>query len=169
MTGHCPPCCTIPADMESVNRTLRSMFLLTSIGWATILPLTTWVASRAHAPAPMYAAAAAVYGLGALICHQLRARSFHLWTSQMPVCARCLGIYVGAAIASLIATAWTTRDAPRVTRVAILAAVTPAALTLVYEWWSGQMPANWIRAVSGVPIGAMVTALVVAATGDQVN
>jgi uncharacterized membrane protein len=155
--------------MGSMARTLRSMFLLTSIGWATVLPLTTWVAARAHAPALLYAGAASIYGLGALICHQLPARSFHLWASQMPVCARCVGIYVGAAIASLIARAGTVRHEPRIGRVAIVVAVAPAALTLVYEWWSGQMPANWIRAASGVPIGAMVTALVVAATGDQVN
>ena len=155
--------------MRQVQRTLRITFLLTSLGWATALPLTTWVASRAHAPSLLYAAAAAVYGIGALVCHQLPARSFQLWAVQLPVCARCTGIYVGAAIASLIAMAVTPRDAPRVTRVAILAAVAPAALTLVYEWWSGQMPAHWIRAASGVPIGAMVTALVVAATGDQVN
>jgi uncharacterized membrane protein len=156
-------------NMKAVHWTLRTTFLLTSFGWATALPLTTWVASRAHAPSPLYAAAAAAYGVGALVCHQLPARSFHPWAAQMPVCARCTGIYVGAAIASLIALAATPRAAPRVTRVAILAAVAPAALTLVYEWWSGQTPANWIRAASGVPIGAMVTALVVAATGDQVN
>jgi uncharacterized membrane protein len=87
----------------------------------------------------------------------------------MPVCARCAGIYFGAAIASLIALATPMRHEPRVTRTAIAFAVAPAALTLAYEWWSGQMPANWIRAASGIPIGAMVTALVVGATGDQVN
>jgi uncharacterized membrane protein len=87
----------------------------------------------------------------------------------MPVCARCAGIYAGAAIASLLALALAQRTAPRVTRAAVLAAAVPTALTLVYEWSSGQMPAHWIRAVAGAPIGALVTALVVAATGDQVN
>ena len=34
-----------------------------------------------------------------LVCHQLPARSFHLWMPSLPVCARCTGIYLGAAIA----------------------------------------------------------------------
>ncbi len=38
-----------------------------------------------------------VYGVGSLICHQLPERSYHLWAAQMPVCARCAGIYFGAA------------------------------------------------------------------------
>lgn len=143
--------------------------MVTSIGWAAVLPMTSWAAGRAHAPSILYVFATAVYGVGALICHQLPARSFHLWTVQMPVCARCAGIYVGAALASLIAMAFARRDARRVTGLAILAAAAPTALTLVYEWWSGQMPANWIRAAAGVPIGVMVTTVVMAATGDRVN
>ncbi|MBI3403383.1 MAG: DUF2085 domain-containing protein [Acidobacteria bacterium] len=130
--------------------------------------MTSWAAGRAHAPALLYSAAAAVYAIGALVCHQLPARSFHLWAVQMPVCARCAGIYVGAAIASLIALT-SIREPPRVSRVTLLAAAVPTALTLVFEWWTGQMPANWIRAAAGLPMGAIVTALVVAATGDQVN
>ena len=166
--------------MKRWSATLRSAFLVTSVGWTAVLPLTSWIAGRAHAPSLLYAAAATVYTIGALVCHQLPVRSFQLWAVQMPVCARCVGIYGGAAIASVLSgcvgrafQASHVRSAEslalRVTRLAILAAVAPTALTLVYEWWSGQMPANWIRAASGVPIGVMVTALVVAATGDQVN
>jgi uncharacterized membrane protein len=145
------------------------------MAWAVALFLATWVASLAYAPFLAHAAAAAVYGAGTLICHQLPARSFHLWGVQMPVCARCVGIYAGAAIASVVA-AFAGRALHRSTHfglqpppLALLAAGVPTALTLVYEWWSGQMPANWIRAAAGVPIGAIVTAVVVAATSDQVN
>ena len=42
-----------------------------------------------------------VYGLGSLLCHQLPERSYHLWAAQMPVCARCAGIYFGAACGAL--------------------------------------------------------------------
>jgi hypothetical protein len=32
----------------------------------------------------------------------------------------------------------------------------PTALTLAYEWTTGIMPSNWIRALAGVPLGAAV-------------
>ena len=157
------------AEMRRTNHVVRYAFFAASVGWSAVLPATSLIASRAHAPALFYAAAAAVYGVGALMCHQLPARSFHLWTVQMPVCARCAGIYVGAAITSLVALVPRMREPRSVTRLALLVAATPTLLTLAFEWWTGQMPANWIRAAAGLPAGAIVTALVVAATGDQVN
>ena len=56
--------------------------------------------SRPRASAAGAAFVLAVYGIGSLVCHQLPARSFHLWSAQMPVCARCAGIYFGAAVAA---------------------------------------------------------------------
>jgi uncharacterized membrane protein len=47
----------------------------------------------------------AVYAIGSFVCHQLPERSWRLWTAQMPVCARCTGIYFGAAIAALMSVA----------------------------------------------------------------
>ena len=150
-------------------RLLRYAFLVASVGWAAFLPAAAWMAGRAYAPAPWHEAAAAVYGVGGLICHQLPVRSFHLRGVQMPVCARCTGIYAGAAMVSLLMLTFPRREPPRVSRVTLLAAAVPTVLTLVFEWWTGQMPSNWIRAAAGLPIGAIVTGLVVAATGDQVN
>ena len=43
-----------------------------------------------------------VYLFGGRICHQIAERSFFLDGAQMPVCARCLGIYAGAAVALLL-------------------------------------------------------------------
>ena len=42
----------------------------------------------------------------------------------------------------------------------LLAALAPTAITLVYEWTTGTMPANWIRALAGVPLGAAVAWLI---------
>jgi hypothetical protein len=36
--------------------------------------------------------------------------------------------------------------------------LSPTALTLVFEWTTGTMPANWIRALAGFPIGAAAPA-----------
>ena len=46
-------------------------------------------------------AAAAVYAAGSLVCHQRPERSFHLAGAQLPVCARCLGLYVGGFVGAI--------------------------------------------------------------------
>lgn len=56
-----------------------------------------WSAALLAAPtgsAPRLSAA--VYAAGSLICHQRPERSFHYDGAQYPVCARCLGLYLGA-------------------------------------------------------------------------
>jgi len=35
-------------------------------------------------------------GLGYAVCHRIEARSFHLGERQLPLCARCTGMYLGA-------------------------------------------------------------------------
>jgi uncharacterized membrane protein len=96
------------------------------------------------------------------VCHQLPERSFHLWTRQLPVCARCTGIYVGAAIGSLVALAAPMRGlATRVERAIPVAACAPTAATLVFEWTTGVTPSNAVRAAAGVALGAPIAWLVV--------
>jgi uncharacterized membrane protein len=90
----------------------------------------------------------------------------------MPVCARCTGIYLGASALALIAAARSRRaDVPAAAaaRWWLALAVLPTAATLVYEWTTGTAPSNGIRFAAGVPIGAVVAWLIVAAYGDQVN
>ena len=40
----------------------------------------------------------AVYQAGSLVCHQRPERSFHLAGVQLPVCARCFGLYLSGAV-----------------------------------------------------------------------
>jgi len=134
---------------------LQRLFLAGATTWAAAIPLATFAASRAAAPAVAYGFALAVYAVGHVVCHQLPARSFHLWGAALPVCARCTGIYVGAAatagVMALLRRRWSA--APRLV---LLAALVPTAATLVFEWTTGTMPANWIRALAGLPLGAAV-------------
>lgn len=152
-------------------------FGVASMAWATVLPLATFIASRPHLPKALYVASAGVYGLAAFLCHQIPARSFHLWGVQMPVCARCVGIYAGAAgggAATLLARgsgaaararsaverAVSGRAIPsRAARRAVLVSVLPTAATLAWEWSSGQAPAGWLRALAGAPLGITVAML----------
>jgi hypothetical protein len=154
---------------------LRQAFVGASVLWASLLPLASFAASRVHAASVVYAGAAAVYVVGSALCHQRPERSFHLWGVQLPVCARCVGIYVGGAVAAVMAAAgaggglrrgprpsrWL---APAAIRIGLVAAALPTLATLAYEWTTGDVPANVMRAMAGAPLGAIVAWLVVRQT-----
>jgi uncharacterized membrane protein len=141
---------------------LRRAFLIGSVTWALCLPLTAFAASRTDAASFVYGCAVAAYSVGRLICHQLPARSFHLWGAAVPVCARCTGIYLGAAAASVVfgLARWRlpseARSAKEDARIVLLLAFAPTAVTLVFEWTTGVTPANWVRALAGIPLGVAV-------------
>ena len=168
---------------------LRRAFLVGAVAWAIALPLAAWIASWPHASAAVSAMTIATYGIGSIVCHQLPERSFHLWTAQLPVCARCTGIYVGAAIAAIILSAGGARSAggdgsitvgpsvfgpvrlgpvrlgpsklgPYTARAIVIAAAVPSIATLIYEWTTGDVPSNWIRFATGLPLGIVVSWLV---------
>ena len=127
---------------------------LAACAWLALLTLAPLV------PAPL---AAALYAVGAQICHQRPDRSFHLFAAQLPVCGRCLGLYAGAACGSMVALAASVRAriASWSLRALLIAASIPTALTLVAEWsgvWGGS---NAVRAAAALPLGCAV-ALVVA-------
>jgi uncharacterized membrane protein len=145
---------------------LRVLFVGASALWAVLLVVTPWIASRAHASSWAAALIVGVYAVGSLICHQLPERSIHLWSVQMPVCARCAGIYFGA-VAGAFASAGFRRAWPA--RIVLAVAAAPTALTLAYEWTTGDMPSHAIRAAAGAVIGVAVAWLIVAAAENQVN
>jgi hypothetical protein len=39
-------------------------------------------------------------------------------------------------------------------------ALLPSLLTLLYEWSTGDVPSNWVRASAGLPLGAVAAALI---------
>jgi len=132
-----------------------------------MLPLGVFLATRDHASTFVHAAALAIYTCGSIVCHQRPERSFHLWAAQLPVCARCTGIYLGAVL-GLAPSGWPSattalRSAkafalqPRA--LAILAAL-PTAATLAYEWTTGDMPSNGLRFAAGLPMGVVVSWLI---------
>ena len=151
---------------------IRPILVLAPVLWIAAVFGAFVIASRTSAAMPLYALSAAVYEVGSLVCHQLSNRSFHLSGAQMPVCARCTGLYVGAAGAALMATRMNRAAQRHVwdrARQWLLVGSAPTALTLVYEWVSGVTPGNWIRAAAGFPLGAIVMLIVVAATASTVG
>ena len=102
---------------------------------------------------------AGVYAVGSVVCHQLPERSFHLWAAQMPVCARCTGIYAGAAIAAIVGVAGATpaqadrREATRSRRrrcaLRSRGVAADARRRSSTNGRPASTPANWIRAAAG--------------------
>jgi hypothetical protein len=50
-------------------------------------------------------------------------------------------------------------DAHRL-RALVIAAALPTAATLLFEWTTGRTPSNLVRAVAGLPLGAVVAWIV---------
>jgi len=98
-----------------------------------------------------------LYAIGALICHQRPERSFYVAGAQLPVCARCAGLYVGAALGVL---AWSllagrrTREWPRTRALAVLGiAALPTVVTVGTALTGIGDPPNAWRFGFAVPLG----------------
>lgn len=169
---------------------LRRAIALAAVAWALALPLAAFTASHPVGGSGAEITALAVYALGGVLCHQQPGRSFHLWGVQMPVCARCVGIYAGAAFAALAAIrpaihrptvrGTTARGAtvrfeadspypPETARRVLVAAAAPTVLTLLYEWVASDTPANWIRAGAGLVLGGAATVLILSVARNRVD
>ena len=122
--------------------------------------------------------AALTYLTGSLICHQQPTRSFYRAGSQLPVCARCLGLYVGAlvgvagwAIMSGLGGTSRPRGArllqPPVVRGALIVAALPTLATVATAWAGVWDASNIVRATLALPLGALIAVAVTAvAAGD---
>jgi uncharacterized membrane protein len=138
-----------------------------------------WNAALLTAPAvdaPRLSAAA--YLAGSLICHQRPERSFHLEGVQYPVCARCLGLYVGS-LAGILAWAAVAgvRSIPRgraarfvnssAPRSILMLVAAPTVASVALAWAGAWDGSNLLRATLAAPLGAVIAAVVAAtAAGD---
>ena len=115
-----------------------------------------------------------IFAIGSLICHQMPERSFFVDGHQLPVCARCTGLYLSGAagligwIAVKVARGWRpiAIDPRRAAKLIVIAAMPTAVsyATGVTGLWDGS---NVTRALLAVPLGASAGAIVAAvATKD---
>ena len=142
---------------------LRHATIAGALLWVALLPAAAWAGSRHGDSMVVWSLAACVDLAASFVCHQIPARSFHLWGAQLPVCARCTGIYVGAATAALLTLS---RGTPKALvsspALALSVAAAPTIATLVIEWTTGAS-SNWVRASAGLPLGAAAAWVVIAA------
>ena len=121
-----------------------------------------WLALLVATPLAPSSLATVMYAVCSVICHQLPDRSFHLAGFQFPVCARCLGIYTGAALAAVVhvldgrrtrSGRWRLLSAPAARAVFVVSAI-PTLVTVGLEssgLWSGT---NTVRSIAGIVLGA---------------
>jgi uncharacterized membrane protein len=131
-----------------------------------------WLLLIVAAPVLWIPVAGVMYAAGSFICHQLPERSFHLQGAQLPVCARCLGLYGGGAFGSVIGASAVVRyrigrGQPLLARALrwrwTVAAAMPTLATVVLEWGLGWPISNTVRAVTALPLGVAVAFVVVSA------
>src|SRR3954465_90843 len=77
---------------------IRVAFGALALLWPAALAAATRIAALPQRGDAAYLLSAALYFSAGLLCHQRPERSFYLWGTQFPVCARCAGIYAGAAL-----------------------------------------------------------------------
>jgi uncharacterized membrane protein len=94
-----------------------------------------------------------VFPLGQFICHQRPERSFFFHGRQLAVCARCTGLYAGAAIAAPLALVAASGLASGRARLMLAAAAAPTLVTWTLEF-AGLVPfSNWSRFAAALPLG----------------
>lgn len=115
-----------------------------------------------HAPPERSAWPAMVYLAAAQVCHQQPERSFHTGGERWPVCARCAGLYLAAPLGMVGFLALTRGDrrgrmapGPWPARACAVAAV-PTVLTVLWEWGGLGTPANGVRWLTALPLGAAI-------------
>lgn len=129
---------------------MAALLAAATVVWAVVILIAPLAIQR---PAGA-GGATLVYAASSRICHQRTERSFAVAGVQMPVCARCAGLYLAGAAGALIACF---RRLPRAmvhrTRTVLAVAALPTALTFALEFASLMPFSNVARAVAAIPLG----------------
>lgn len=109
----------------------------------------------------------AVYGFFSWLCHQMRERSFLIKGEPLAVCARCLGIYAGIFVGSLVYPMfyeWKNEVAPR--RSWLFIAPIPMVFDFGLTFFDIWENTHFSRFTTALPFGFIVPFYVVPALLD---
>jgi uncharacterized membrane protein len=144
--------------------------------YAVILSGTAaWCALIVLAPAAASSARFVQYG-GILyaffspLCHQIDARSFHLFGGPLAVCARCFAIYTGF-LSGAIAYPLVGRlfRGVRPGRVFLIVALAPMVLDVILEAAGLYESSNALRAVTGGWFGVLLPFLIIPGAAEGIS
>jgi uncharacterized membrane protein len=121
--------------------------------WALSVAIGLWVTALLAAPGWLFPA-------GGFICHQRPERSFIVNGNQMAVCARCAGLYAGAALAVPLALLIASPLASHRARRLVVVAALPTAVTWTLEFAGLAHFSNLARFIGALPLGFVASWLV---------
>lgn len=117
--------------------------------------------------------AALAYFAGSVVCHQIAERSFFTAGRQWPVCARCAGIYLGAALGFAAWLGLRRLTARHLTVGFTMRVLAVAAVPTALSWGSGVLGVwdgtNAIRFALAAPLGITAGAIVAAAAAKDLR
>lgn len=157
-----------------MRQRLALVLFAASAIWAVSLVAVPYAVSHQPDLPAFRLVVASVYLTGGFICHQRPERSFRPWDVQLPVCARCAGLYatapLGAGLALAVGAGRLGRQR-RTTRgqVRALLVITgfPTAATWSAEWLGLAGFPLAVRFAAALPLGAAVAWVVVTAVRDE--
>ena len=115
------------------------------------------------------------YAAGSVVCHQLPERSFYWGEWQFPVCSRCTGLYLSAAV-GLAAWAAVRKGrgrpiqlSPRIAVAILVAAALPTLVSLATAALGVWDATNAGRALLAMPLGATAGVLTAAVAAKDLR
>lgn len=137
----------------------RASLVRAALVLAGLLPFLAWAL---HDVAP--GAYGVLDGWFRFQCHARAERSLALGSRLLPVCSRCLGIYLGLSMAAAVARP---RLTPRARRAWLVAAAALMVLEVFVQDATGHAPFHFLRLATGALLAWPVVLIVVAAAeGD---
>ena len=88
---------------QAGRRWIGGAFTAATLGWLLLILAVPAALARESGGRVVTLVSAGAYLMGGVVCHQRPDRSFHPGGVQMPVCARCAGLYLGAGVGVLAA------------------------------------------------------------------
>jgi uncharacterized membrane protein len=144
-----------------------------SAGWALAIGSAPVLADSSRVGAIL---AGLAYVAGSILCHQLPDRSFHVSGAQLPVCARCTGLYVGGALGAGAWLIWrhllhnppSAIDPKRAAYMVAIASA-PTALTVMTAAAGIWDLSNAGRAALALPLGLAAGAVIAAFAANDLS
>ncbi len=140
------------------ERITSAVILSGALAWCALIVL-----APAAASVPRFAPLGALlYAFFSPLCHQIDARSFHLFGEPLAVCGRCSAIYFGflsGTAAYLCAGGALRMRSPG--RIFLAAAVAPMLADVLLEASGLYVSSNEIRAVTGAWFGVLLPLVIV--------